>query len=77
MVHGQPELEQFYFNEENGEFIEFLCDIMQYLSNPSKKENGIVKFIDDSVECFGYNASVDKADYLRMIDTAEESNTEE
>ena len=77
MVHGQPELEQFYFNEENGEFIEFLCDIMQYLSNPSKKENGIVKFIDDSVECFGYNASIDKADYLRMIDTAEESNTEE
>ena len=76
IVHGNAELEQFYFDEENSEFIEFLCDIMQYIGNPSKKENGIVKFIEDSEECFGYNASVDKAEYLRIVDDAENTDIE-
>ena len=69
VIHEHPDLEQFYFSEDNAEFIEFVCDIMQYLSNPSKKENGITKFIEDSVDCFGYDAAIDKVEYLKVVES--------
>lgn len=68
VIKGNPDLEEFYFAEENSRFIEFLCDLMPYLAIPSKKENGINKYIDDSVSCFGYDAEEDKADLIKIIE---------
>lgn len=68
VIKGNLDLEEFYFAEENSRFIEFLCDLMPYLAIPSKKENGINEYIDDSVSCFGYDAEEDKADLIKIIE---------
>ena len=41
---------------------------MPYLAVPSKKENGMNKYIDDSVSCFGYDAEEEMAEFINIID---------
>lgn len=68
VIRGDVELEQFYFGEENHRFVEFMCDVIPYLANPSKKENGLNKYIDDSISCFGYDAEEEMSEYIKIID---------
>lgn len=68
VIHSNVALEQFYFDDNNSRFIEFICDVMPYLANPSKKENGINKYIDDSISCFGYDAEEDMGDLIKIVE---------
>ena len=68
VIKGNLELENFYFSDENSKFIEFLCDLIPYLAVPSKKENGMNKYIDDSISCFGYDAEEEMMDFINIID---------
>lgn len=88
------ELSSYYFGESSScyaeettsathaialNFIEFICDLIPYVSTPSKKENGINKFISESEECFGYDAEEGTpAEFVRVVvetmgDDSEES----
>lgn len=70
IIGNDKDLCEFYFSDDPkiAKFIEFICDIIPYLSSPSKKENGINKFIEDSVECFGYDAEDgDPAEFIKVI----------
>lgn len=57
------DIRQFIEDAKNGDkttsaeyaFIEFMCNIVPYLSVPVKKENGIDKFMEDSHVIFGYD----------------------
>lgn len=70
-------LSAYYFSgdPETNAFIEFICDLIPYVSTPSKKESGINKFIADSVECFGYDA--EEGQPAAFIKTVIESMKEE
>lgn len=67
VIKDNPALREFYFAEENSKFIEFVCDMLPYVANPQKKENGLNKYIDDSIQYFGYDASEEMADFVRIV----------
>lgn len=72
LIDGDIDLMRFYFEEENAPFIDFLCDIVPYLSNSAKKENGITKYIDDSSLLFGYEAKEEMGEYIQLMTELEE-----
>lgn len=72
LIEGDIDLMRFYFDEENEKFIEFLCDVVPYLSNSAKKENGINKYIDDSSLLFGYDAEEEMGEYIQLMVELEE-----
>lgn len=67
VINGNHEPKAFYMSDDNEEFIEFVCDLLPYLANPVKKENGLNKYIDDSISCFGYDAEEKYPEFISII----------
>lgn len=79
-IGNNKELFAYYFSADPDvvEFIEFICDLIPYVSTPSKKENGINRFIADSEECFGYDAEEgEPAEFIKTIIGSMAEGTEE
>lgn len=86
VIHNELRLSSYYFCDTATQhddadacvFVEFICDLIPYVSSPSKKENGINKFISESEECFGYDAEEGKpAEFVHsVINTMGESEEE-
>lgn len=67
LIDDDLDLQRFYLDPANNRFTEFLCDIIPYLSNTTKKENGLNKYMDDAPLIFGYNAKETMGDYLTLM----------
>lgn len=67
LIDDDVDLQRFYWDPANDRFIEFLCDVVPYLSNATKKENGLNKYVDDAPLIFGYDAKEQMGDYLRLM----------
>lgn len=73
VIADNEPLNEFYFSddEKTKKFVELVCNIIPYLANPSKKENGINKFIDESQEYFGYDTeNGELAEFIADINAA-------
>ena len=80
VIGRNKELFMHYFSndDETRLFMEFICDLIPYVSTPSKKENGINKFISDSEECFGYDAEEGQpAEFIKTVIGAMAEGVEE